>query len=97
MIISGGMDKTMRIWNTKGENKHTSTEFDGWVSSLTHLKQGKDNSYIAVGSWDNKVRIFDQKEFNLNRALSTIDYAVVSMASDDDGEFLLVGEKKWKY
>jgi guanine nucleotide-binding protein subunit beta-2-like 1 protein len=49
MIISGGMDKTMRIWNTKGENKHTSTEFDGWVSSLTHLKQGKDSSYIAVG------------------------------------------------
>jgi WD40 repeat protein len=48
MIISGGMDKTMRIWNIKGENRHTSTEFSGWVSSLTLLKQGKEN-FVAVG------------------------------------------------
>jgi WD40 repeat protein len=48
MIISGGMDKTMRIWNIKGENRHTSTDFNGWVSSLTLLKQGKEN-LVAVG------------------------------------------------
>jgi len=42
------MDKTMRIWNIKGENKHTSTDFSGWVSSLTLLKQGKEN-FVAVG------------------------------------------------
>jgi WD40 repeat protein len=92
MIISGGMDKTMRIWNIKGENRHTSTDFNGWVSTLTHLKQGKE-AYVAVGSWDNKVRIFDQKEYNLQRRIGSIDYAVVSMATDDDGEFLFVGEK----
>jgi guanine nucleotide-binding protein subunit beta-2-like 1 protein len=93
MIVSGGMDNTMRIWNTKGDNKHTSTDFRGWVSNLTHLKNGKDTSLIAVGSWDNTVRIFDQKEFILHRGIRAIDYAVVSMASDDDGEFLFVGEK----
>jgi len=92
MIISGGMDKSMRIWNIKGENKHTSTDFSGWVSSLTLLKQGKEN-FVAVGSWDNKVRIFDQKEYNLQRRIGAIDYAVVSMATDDEGEFLFVGEK----
>ena len=48
MIISGGMDKTMRIWNSKGESRHESTDFSGWVSSLTLLKQGKDN-FVAVG------------------------------------------------
>jgi WD40 repeat protein len=48
MIISGGMDKTMRIWNIKGENRHTSNDFTGWVSSLTLLKQGKEN-FVAVG------------------------------------------------
>lgn len=48
MIISGGMDNTMKIWNIKGEDRHSADKFNGWVSSLTHLKQGKD-SYIAVG------------------------------------------------
>lgn len=48
MIISGGMDNTMRIWNIKGENRHVSTEFSGWVSCLTLLKQGKEN-FLAVG------------------------------------------------
>ena len=51
MIISGGMDKTMRIWNIKGENRHTSDEFGGWVSCFTHLKQGKESS-VAVGKYN---------------------------------------------
>lgn len=91
MIISGGMDKTMRFWNLKGENKYTSTNFNSWVSSMCHVRQDKD-SQIAVGSWDSKVRIFDH-ELNYNRSIDALEYAVVSMTSDDDGEYLFVGQK----
>jgi guanine nucleotide-binding protein subunit beta-2-like 1 protein len=92
MIISGGMDKTMRIWNSKGENRYINTDFQGWVSCLSLLKQGKEN-FVAVGSWDNKVRVFDQKEYSLQKKLGGSDYAVVSIDTDDDGDFLFVGEK----
>jgi len=91
MILSGGMDKTLRFWNIKGENKFVSTQFNGWVSSMCHIRQGKD-SLLAVGSWDSKVRIFDS-ELAFNRGIETLDYAVVSMNSDDDGEYLFVGQK----
>jgi guanine nucleotide-binding protein subunit beta-2-like 1 protein len=91
MILSGGMDKTLRFWNIKGENKFVSNNFNGWVSSMCHVRQGKD-SLLAVGSWDSKVRIFDS-ELAFNRGIDANDYAVVSMNSDDQGEYLFVGQK----
>jgi WD40 repeat protein len=53
--------------------------------------KGKD-SLLAVGSWDSKVRIFDS-DFSLNRGIENNDYAVVGMNTDDDGEYLFVGQK----
>ena len=64
VIYSGGMDRTVKIWNVQGKNQYTATDFNGWVSSLTNIKQGKEGPLIAVGSWDSKVRICD-KDFKL--------------------------------
>jgi len=92
MILSGSMDKTMRLWNAKGEMKFEYTKFDGWVSAITHIRQGDKDSMIAVGSWDSKVRLLDS-ELNLIRNIDALDYGVVSIKSDDEGEFLFVGQK----
>ncbi len=51
MIISGGMDNTMRIWNSKGENKFTSDDFNGWVSCMSLINKGKDSQLLAVGKY----------------------------------------------
>jgi WD40 repeat protein len=59
---------------------------------LSNIRQGKEGPLIAVGSWDSKVRIFD-KDFKLIKGIGSIDYPVVSMSTDVDGEFLFVGEK----
>lgn len=91
MIISGAMDKTMRLWNAKGEEKFNYNNFDGWVSTISHIRQDKD-ALLAVGSWDSKVRIFDN-DINLNRAIGEQDYGIVAIDSDDEGEFLFVGQK----
>jgi guanine nucleotide-binding protein subunit beta-2-like 1 protein len=91
MILSSGMDKTLRIWNALGENKYTVEDFNGWASSLHFIRQGK-NSLLAVGSWDNKVRIFDG-DYKTVRAISELDYGVVAMDSDPEGEFLFVAQK----
>lgn len=91
MIISGGMDKRMILWNIKGEEKFRSEDFDGWVSSIGHITQDK-NPTLAVGSWDSKVRFFDQ-EVNKTKSIDALDYGVVKIDSDDEGEFLFVGQK----
>lgn len=49
--------------------------------------------FTFLGSWDKKVRIFDQKEYKCEKTYNNIDYAVVSISADDDGDFLFVGEK----
>lgn len=91
LILSGAMDKTLRFWNSKGENKYVSDQFNGWVNSICDLRQGK-NSLMAVGSWDNRVRLFDS-EFVYKRGIDNLDYAVVSMDTDEEGDYLFVGQK----
>lgn len=91
MVLSGGMDRTLRYWNIKGELKYTSREFNGWVSCLTHIRQDKQ-SMLAVGSWDSQVRIFD-KDYKYSRGVEGFDYGIVSMATDEEGDFLFCGEK----
>jgi len=92
IIYSGGMDKTVKIWNVQGKNQYNSNDFNGWVSCLTNIRQGKEGPLIAVGSWDSKIRIFD-KDFKLIKGIGSIDTPVVSMSTDDEGEFLFIGEK----
>jgi guanine nucleotide-binding protein subunit beta-2-like 1 protein len=94
MIYSGSMDKTVKIWNVQGKNQHTSTDFDGWVSSIS-VKQLKEGPLIAVGSWDNKVRFFD-KDFKNTKTIGSSDFPVVSIATDAQGEYLFVAEKNGK-
>lgn len=94
IVLSGGMDKTLRVWNNKGEPKHVCSEFGGWVSSITHIKQEKQQ-FIAVGSWDSQVKIYD-KDYTLLNTITDFDYGVVSTSTDDDGEFLFSAEKNGK-
>lgn len=93
-ILSASMDKTLRVWNIKGENKHVCSEFGGWVSSITQIKQEKEQ-FLAVGSWDNQVKIYD-KDYSLVNTISDFEYGVVSTSTDDDGEFLFSAEKNGK-
>ena len=93
MIISGGMDKKMILWNIKGEEKFRSEDFDGWVSTIGHVSQASDkSSTLAVGSWDSKIRFFDT-ELNKTKTIEALDYGVVKIDSDEEGEFLFVGQK----
>ena len=93
-IISGSMDKTLRIFNIKGELKHSNTDFNGWVSSITQIRQDKAN-YIAVGSQDKTVKIYDN-DYALQYTIEDFDYPVVSTATDNDGEFIFSAEKNGK-
>lgn len=93
-ILSGSMDKSLRVWNIKGELKHVCSEFGGWVSSITQIKQQKEQ-FIAVSSWDATVQIYN-KDYSLVNTIKDFDYGVISTSTDDDGEFLFSAEKNGK-
>lgn len=96
LIVSGSMDKSLKFWNSKGELKHSFDIFNGWVSCISHIKQDKQ-AYVAIGSWDQQVRLFDQnKDHSYVSSLEGFDYGVVSTATDEDGEFLFSAEKNGK-
>jgi guanine nucleotide-binding protein subunit beta-2-like 1 protein len=95
-IYSGSMDKTIIVWNVNGERQHTEDkEMKGWVSSIINIKKGKEGPLIAVGGWDCSVKFFDI-HFGKIKAIGTIDYPVVGLATDNEGEFLFVAEKNGK-
>lgn len=93
-ILSGGMDNSLRIFNIKGDQKHVCSDFNGWVSCISPIKQEKQ-SYIAVGSQDKTVKIYDN-DYTLQNTIDGFDYGVISTATDEDGEFIFSAEKNGK-
>lgn len=84
LIFSGGMDNTLRYWNTRGDLKYENNQFRGWVSCILNM-QGKQD-YIAIGSWDGSVKILNS-EYNAFKDIPGEEYAVTSLSCDEDGDF----------
>ena len=91
LIFSGGMDNSLKYWNTKGEKRFDNNQFRGWVSCILNINRKKTN-YIAVGSWDGSVKILNS-EYNIEREIPGGEYAVTSLSTDDDGDFLFIAYK----
>ena len=91
LIFSGAMDNTLKYWNTKGDLRYDNNQFKGWVSCILNIQKGKTN-YIAVGCWDGTVKILNN-EYNVDREIPGGEYAVTSLSTDDDGDFLFIAYK----
>ena len=91
LIFSGGMDNSLKYWNTKGDLRYDNNQFNGWVSCILNVQKGKTN-YIAVGSWDGSVKLLNS-EYNVDREIPGGEYAVTSLSTDEEGDFLFIGYK----
>ena len=91
LIFSGAMDNSLKYWNTKGDLRYDNNQFRGWVSCILNIKKGKTN-YIAVGCWDGTVKILNS-DYNVDKEIPGGEYAVTSLSTDDDGDFLFIAYK----
>ena len=91
LIFSGGMDNSLKYWNTKGDLRYDNDKFRGCVSCILNIQKGKSN-YIAVGCWDGTVKILNS-EYNLDREIPGVEYAVTSLSTDEEGDFLFIAYK----
>ena len=61
------------------------------VSCILNYTKSKQH-YIAVGSWDGTVKILNS-EYNIQRVIKGGEYAVTSLSTDDEGDFLFIDYK----
>ena len=59
-IVSGGRDKTVRIWNLK--DKTQEAVLQGHTASVNSVAITSDNKYIVSGGWDDTVRIWNLQD-----------------------------------
>ena len=91
LIFTGAMDKTMKYWNTIGQEKFTNAKFGGWINCLVKFSKGKEH-FLAAGCTDGKVRIFNH-DCSTCRVIPGGEYGVTSMCVSDEGDFLFVAYK----
>lgn len=59
MLVSGSVDRTIRLWNAKtGEHLHT---LEGHADRVNSVSFSPDSSMLVSGSHDGTVRLWDAK------------------------------------
>ena len=76
------------LMSTKEFNSRTLVEYDNWVISVAFSPDGK---YIASGSSDNTIKIWEVKSNKLIKTFEGHDAPVVSVAFSLDGKYIASG------
>ena len=90
-FVSGGRDKTLRVWDVKNPEKSrwTSAEFQGAVSGLAISRDGR---MMISGCSDNTIRFWDMRHLGESLgAVSRHQSAVRALAFSPDGRILASG------
>ncbi len=85
LIVSGGRDNVVRLWNATGELRGQMLGHTGWV---TRVAISTDKHTIASGSQDNTVRLWDAAAFTPRAVLSHHTGSVTGVAFSPDGQLL---------
>lgn len=92
-IASGGRDKKIKIWNTKGECKFTDeTEHQDWVSAVRFSPDTK-KPLLATGSWDGTIKVWDPNSMELQNTFVGHTNAVTTLAFAQKTCYLASGGK----
>ena len=94
-IVSGSRDKTINLWNTLGECKHT---IDGegahteWVSCV-RFSPNASNPLVVSGGWDKLVKVWNLRDCKLRTDLKGHAGYVNTVTVSPDGSLCASGGK----
>jgi WD40 repeat protein len=70
-ILSSGADRAIKLWNVKGECKHTVKDYlhQDWVSKVRYIPTGSKSTvagqYFASVGWDGYLKVWNNQTFNI--------------------------------
>lgn len=85
LLVSGGRDNIVRLWNSSGELRGQMLGHTGWV---TRVAITPDELTIASGGQDNTVRLWDATTFAPRAALTHHTGSVTGVTFSPDGRLL---------
>ncbi len=89
-VISGGEDKTIRVWETEtGKVK----ELKGHTGSVTYVAISLDDKYVVSWGKDNIIRVWDIETGKEIKELEVYIKGVTSVAISKDGRFVVFGSE----
>jgi len=95
-IVSGGRDKSIRLWNTLGDCKYTMDEASGhsdWVSCV-QFSPNANNPIIVSSGWDRLVKVWTlSDEFKLRKNLVGHTGYINTVTVSPDGSLCASGGK----
>ena len=90
-IVSGGYDKTVRIWSLKDRTQEAILQ--NHTASVSSVKITSNNKYIISGSFDKTVRIWDLQEKTQEAVLKGHTDFVNSIAVTSDSKYIVSGSR----
>ncbi|WP_017720965.1 nSTAND1 domain-containing NTPase [Kamptonema formosum] len=88
-IVSGSWDKTVRLWNLKGEP--VGRPFRGHQGTVYSVAFSPDGQFIVSGRWDKTVRLWNRKGEPVGQPFQGHQSWVSSVAFSPDGQYIVSG------
>jgi len=92
-IVSGSVDKTIRIWNAK-TSAAVGEPLEGHMKDVWSIAYSPDGQHIISGSADGTIRVWDAKtRASLGRPLNGHSLSVWSIATSPHGRHVASGSR----
>ena len=101
-ILSSGSDREIKLWNVKGNCKHTVKDYNhnDWVSKVrfipTSSKTSVGGQYFASIGWDGYLKIWNNQTFNIKDSIRVHDGSINAITVSPRGNFIVTGGKDKK-
>jgi guanine nucleotide-binding protein subunit beta-2-like 1 protein len=87
LVVSGGRDNKLRVWNVKGECVHTfgSNTHSDWISCVRFSPVSTAGPILVSASWDHTVKVWDLSDFSCKHTLHGHTGYVSTVTVSPDG------------
>lgn len=101
-IISSGADRAIKLWNVRGECKHTIKDYNhqDWVSKVRYIPTSSKSTvagqFFASVGWDGYLKIWNNQNCNIKDSFRAHDANINAVTVSPRGNYIVTGGKDLK-
>ena len=90
LLLSGGFDRTLRIWDVESKKALKILDFDAWLADVEFSPDGR---VFAISGADQRVKLFDTQSFTPLKEYTGHSHEIWSVVFAENGQKLVTGSK----